>query len=88
MLAVTLQTQSMTKFVHHRASLCYSYDLPSCLQCSEYTIHSTRLQIGSNGFPVCIRQKDGEILQDIEDLGRPDLKFLFSPGAEKSPEMK
>ena len=27
-------------------------------------------------------------MKDIEDLGTPQLKFLFSPGAEQNPHMK
>ena len=57
--------------------------------CSQYTVHATRLQGDPRtGLPICVKRKDGELLQDVEDLGRPQVKFLFSPGAEQSPAQK
>lgn len=56
--------------------------------CSQYTIHSTRFRGSRSGFPVCVKRKQGEISEDIEDLGTPQTKFLFSPGAEQSPRIK
>ena len=55
---------------------------------SQYTVHATRLQRGPSGLPICVKRKEGEIVQVIEDLGTPQTKFLFSPGAEQSPEIK
>ena len=56
--------------------------------CSQYTVHATRFQRNALGYPVCVLRKDGELVADIEDLGTPDVKFLFSPGAERSPNIK
>lgn len=55
------------------------------LNFSQYTVHATRFQRNQYGLPVCVIRKEGEIVEDIEDLGTPDVKFLFSPGAERSP---
>ena len=56
--------------------------------CSQYTVHATRFQRSPYGYPVCVLRKEGELVADIEDLGTPDVKFLFSPGAERSPNIK
>ena len=40
------------------------------------------------GGPICVKRKEGELLRDVEDLGTPQIKFLFSPGAEQSPAVK
>ena len=56
--------------------------------CSQYTVHATRFQLNAHGLPVCVLRKQGELVEDIEDLGTPDVKFLFSPGAERSPNIK
>ena len=55
---------------------------------SQYTIHATRLQRDHNTNIVCVKRKEDEIVEDIEDLGVPEVKFLYSPGAELSPPVK
>ena len=55
---------------------------------SQYTVHATRFQRGPSGLPICVKRKEGEMVEDIEDLGTPQVKFLFSPGAEQSPHIK
>ena len=35
-------------------------------------------------MPICVKRKEGELLRDVEDLGTPQVKFIFSPGAEQS----
>lgn len=37
-------------------------------------------------MPVCVKRKEGEMVQDIETVDQ--VKFLFSPGAEQTPSMK
>ena len=57
--------------------------------CSQYTVHATRFQRNpATGGPICVKRKEGELLRDVEDLGSPQIKFLFSPGAEQSPTVK
>jgi hypothetical protein len=58
------------------------------MQPIEFTAHATRFRRNAFGYPVCVLRKEGELVADIEDLGTPDVKFLFSPGAECSPNIK
>ena len=56
---------------------------------SQYTVHATRFQRHPvNGRPICVIRKEGELLQDVEDLGSPQVKFVFSPGAEQNPAIQ
>ena len=65
--------------------LVYSVIIPFI---SQYSVHATRFQRGPSGFLICVRRKEGELLEAIEDLGTGDVKFLFSPGAEQAVPLK
>lgn len=51
---------------------------------SQYTIHATRIQGSPSGYPICVKRAEDQIREDIITLGDEDVKFLFSPGAEKA----
>lgn len=55
---------------------------------SQYAVHATRFRRSQLGYPICVLRKEGELVADIEHLGTTDLMFLFSPGAERSPNIK
>ena len=47
---------------------------------SQYTIHTTQFRRGSNGYPICVKIPDGQIVNYIENVGNKKFK-VHSPGA-------
>lgn len=77
-----------SKYIAITVSMAHANHSCISISFSEYTVHATRFQRGADGLPICVIRKEGEIVEDIEDLGTPDVKLIFSPGAEFNPKIK